>query len=286
MNKDAHERLQLNIPNLKTDNVLTSKVEQLIAYLNKFDSFAIAASGGVDSMVLAYVANRFSDANVTIVHAYSPAVPHQAYERVKQHAKRFKWSLKVLDAGEFNDSNYLQNPVNRCYFCKSNLYSRIIKECKGTVFSGTNLDDLSDYRPGLKAAKEQHVMHPYVEAGIDKATIYQIAAHYQLDELHALPAQPCLASRVETGIKISPDDLDFINQVETYTRSELPSAKDVRCRITHQGTYLEIDKTMGQPLSNKISQTIGKMCAETGRVFSGIRTYQKGSAFVTGVIHG
>ena len=261
------------------------KVKKLVEYFNQFECFSIAVSGGIDSMLLAYIANRFSRAQVKTVHAFSPAVPEAALARVKEHAQRYQWDLHIINAREFDDPNYINNPVNRCYFCKSNLYTRISEHSDGVVFSGTNLDDLDDYRPGLEAAKEQNVKHPYVQVGIDKATIYAIAKHYGLTQLHVLPAQPCLASRVETGIKINPDDLGFINKIEEKTRQLLPDLKNIRCRITHQGTFLELDKlpesTLFQSLSNKLSS----MCELEGRIFSGIRTYQKGSAFINGVAH-
>lgn len=262
------------------------KVKQLTHYLDKFDKFSIAVSGGIDSMLLAYLAHRFSQAKVKIVHAFSPAVPELAYQRVEQHAKKYNWDLKVIDAGEFNDPNYINNPTNRCYFCKSNLYARVAENSQGLVFSGTNLDDLSDYRPGLEAAKEHKVKHPYVEVGIDKASIYAIAKYFNLDTLHILPAQPCLASRVETGIKINANDLKFINLVEEHTRQLLPSLKSIRCRITHQGTYLELDKLPEQDLYQTLTADLNKLCSQHDRIFSGLRTYQKGSAFLNGVNHG
>lgn len=264
----------------------SEKVEKLVEYFNQFESFSIAVSGGIDSMLLAYIANRFSNAEVKTVHAFSPAVPEAAFERVKEHAHLYQWDLHVINAREFDDPNYLDNPVNRCYFCKSNLYTRVSEHSAGTVFSGTNIDDLSDYRPGLKAAKEQNVKHPYVEVGIDKATIYAIAKSYGLSQLHALPAQPCLASRVETGIKINADDLGFINRVEEKTRKVLPNLKNIRCRITHQGTYLEVDKLPEDSIFKSLSNKLTTMCAQEGRIFSGVRHYQKGSAFINGVAHG
>jgi len=261
------------------------KVKQLVEYFDQFEHFSIAVSGGIDSMLLAYIANRFSKAKVKTVHAFSPAVPEAAFERVKQHAQRYNWNLHIINAREFDDPNYINNPVNRCYFCKSNLYSRISEHSEGVVFSGTNLDDLDDYRPGLEAAKEQKVKHPYVEVGIDKASIYAIAKHYGLTQLHALPAQPCLASRVETGIKIDANDLGFINKIEEKTRKILPNLKNVRCRITHQGTFLEIDKLPDNKLFQHLSNDLSGLCEQEGRIFSGIRTYQKGSAFINGVVH-
>lgn len=262
-----------------------TKVNQLIKFLNQFDHCSIAVSGGIDSMLLAYIANRFSTANVKIVHAYSPAVPHAALERVKDHAQIYHWDLAIIDAKEFNDENYLKNPVNRCYYCKSNLYARVAEHSKGIIFSGTNLDDLGDVRPGLVAAKEQAVMHPYVEVGINKSEIYQMAAFYGLTEIHALPAQPCLASRVETGITIKSKDMKFIDNVEGKVRQFLPSFKNIRCRISHQGIFVELDAMPEKTSLDLLSITLRDYCAEQGRIFSGLKVYQKGSAFLNGLIH-
>ncbi|MEP1448307.1 MAG: hypothetical protein ABJK37_19550 [Paraglaciecola sp.] len=262
-----------------------SNVKKLVAYFNQFERFSIAVSGGIDSMILAYIANRFSKAKVKVVHAFSPAVPEAALQRVKAHAKRYQWDVQIVNAREFADPNYINNPLNRCYFCKSNLYTRIAECSQGVIFSGTNLDDLSDYRPGLEAAKEQNVKHPYVEVGIDKVGIYEIADHFGLAELHALPAQPCLASRVETGIKINAGDLGFINKIEEKTRLLLPKQKNIRCRITLKGAFLEVDKLPESRLFDELSNVLGQMCEQEGHIFSGIRTYQKGSAFINGVAH-
>ncbi|MGJ8682637.1 hypothetical protein [Paraglaciecola sp.] len=264
---------------------LQNKANKLIDYLNQFEHYSVAVSGGIDSMLLAFIANKFSTAKVTVAHAFSPAVPEAALQRVKEHATDYNWDLQILNAREFDDPNYINNPVNRCYFCKSNLYTRISEQTKGIVFSGTNLDDLADYRPGLEAAKEQNVQHPYVEAEIDKATIYALAKHYNLKQLQSLPAQPCLASRVETGMKINAKDLDFINQVEEHTRQVFPELKNVRCRITRLGTFLEIDSVPETPEFQSLSTQLDQMCAQTGRIFSGVRTYQKGSAFINGMSH-
>ncbi len=127
----------------------------------------------------------------------------------------------LLDAGEQADARYRANPVDRCYYCKTNLYARIREATPDAIASGTNRDDLDDFRPGLRAAAERDVVHPYVEAGIDKADVYALAASLGLDDLERLPAQPCLASRVETGIAIAPDDLAFIDAVETRLAARL-----------------------------------------------------------------
>ena len=164
---------------------------------------AVAVSGGVDSMTLAYVAHRVLGAQATMYHAVSPAVPDAATSRVRAYAESNGWRLKVISAGEFNDRDYVANPANRCFYCKTNLYGSIASMTDGLIVSGTNLDDLSDWRPGLQAADNHAVRHPFVEARIDKAGVRGIASAYGLDDISALPAAPCLSSRVETGIPLS-----------------------------------------------------------------------------------
>ena len=148
-----------------------SRIAALERVLEGIGRVAVAVSGGVDSMTLAVVAHRAPDVSVAMYHAVSPAVPADATERVERYARRERWSLEVLDAGEFVDPRYVANPVNRCYFCKTNLYSTIAAPAGAVIVSGTNTDDLGDFRPGLAAAAEHAIRHPYVECGIDKSTV-------------------------------------------------------------------------------------------------------------------
>ena len=120
-------------------------------YFRSQPPMAVAVSGGVDSMTLAVVASRVRP-ETQIFHAISPAVPAAATARVRSYARSEKWRLTVVDAGEMADENYLNNPANRCYFCKTNLYQTVSKQTDLLLASGTNLDDLDDYRPGLIAA--------------------------------------------------------------------------------------------------------------------------------------
>lgn len=251
----------------------------LVAVLDRHDALAVAVSGGVDSMTLAYLAHRFSSARVTIVHAVSPAVPAEATCRVKAYAAAEGWDLQITEAGEFADPGYLANPVNRCYFCKSNLYDRIRSLTDAPIASGANLDDLSDYRPGLLAASEREVVHPYIEAGIDKPSVYELARSHRLSDLARLPAQPCLSSRIETGIPISADDLAFIELVESRVRSSLAAPATVRCRVTRQGIVVETGAEAIQ-VAEAIASLARALCAEAGRKFLGVRPYSRGSAFI------
>ncbi len=251
--------------------------DRLVAALDRHDALAVAVSGGVDSMTLAFVAHRFSRAWVSMVHAVSPAVPARATQRVRDYAAREGWDLRIMGAGEFDDPRYRANPVNRCYFCKTNLYDRIRGLAEGAIASGANLDDLGDYRPGLKAAAERAVVHPFIEAQIEKAQVRLIARHHGLGDLAELPAQPCLSSRVETGIAIDASDLAFIDHAENHLAGILPQGATIRCRITHQGVVIEL----GDEANGEAARAIAaQLCAQAGRSFAGLRSYRRGSAFI------
>ena len=147
---------------------MSDALDCLVSVLDGIGDVAIAVSGGVDSITLAHVAHARSVARAEMFHAVSPAVPDHATDRVREHAAAHGWSLHVVGAGEFEDPDYLKNPVNRCYFCKSNLYARLRASTDATLCSGTNTDDLGDFRPGLRAADEKTVRHPFVEAGLTR----------------------------------------------------------------------------------------------------------------------
>ncbi|HEY0789538.1 MAG TPA: hypothetical protein VGD78_00615 [Chthoniobacterales bacterium] len=201
---------------------------------------AVAVSGGVDSLTLASFAHQFVPADVEMFHAVSPAVPPEATQRVRALAERQGWKLTVFDAGEFGNADYRRNPVNRCYFCKTSLYDAIRRQTQGTIVSGTNVDDLGEYRPGLSAASLYEVRHPYVEAGLRKRDVRQLARTMGLGDVADLPAAPCLASRVETGLRIEAATLRFINEVENLVRREI-APNVVRCRVRRDAVSVELD---------------------------------------------
>ena len=253
---------------------MTAEFDRLADVFARHPGVALAVSGGVDSLTLAHVAS-WLEADFSVVHAMSPAVPESATVRVKRHAVSKGWQMITIDAGEFEDPDYLSNPVNRCYFCKTNLYGRM-REVIGdsAVASGTNLDDLEDFRPGLAAASEANVVHPFVEAGLRKADVREIARALGLTDIAELPAQPCLASRVETGLVIDPNALRFADEIEEEVRRNHPDA-DIRCRITHDGVRLE---TTVSP-SPHVIESVEKRCSEAGHIWLGVADYKRGSAF-------
>lgn len=245
---------------------------------------AVAVSGGVDSMTLAYHCHRVM-AHAVMVHAVSPAVPPEASARVRRHAARHGWALEVIDAGEFADRRYLANPVDRCFFCKTNLYGAIARRTEAQILSGANLDDLGDYRPGLKAAAEYRVRHPLIEAGIDKATVRRLAAAAGLDDLAELPAAPCLSSRLMTGIPVTAARLDLVHEVERLLKARLGAARTVRCRVREAGVEIQLDgdalERLGAGARQALGDRIAAMCDRHGVAPSvGFAAYVRGSAFV------
>ncbi|MBM3523852.1 MAG: adenine nucleotide alpha hydrolase, partial [Alphaproteobacteria bacterium] len=220
----------------------------LEAVLDAIGPLAVAVSGGVDSTTLAVLAHRRLGSRARMMHAVSPAVPPEATARVRGLAVAEGWRLEVIDAGEFGDERYRANPADRCFYCKTNLYGAIAARTTATIASGTNRDDLDDWRPGLKAAAEHGVRHPYVEAGIDKAGVRVIARELGLGEIAELPASPCLSSRVETGIAIDPAELALVHAVETLVAERL-RAKTVRCRVRRDGLVVELDTAAHDALS-------------------------------------
>ena len=213
---------------------MRQEVLQKIAALNQtldhMGQVSVAVSGGVDSITLAFAAHRRLGSAATMYHAVSPAVPAEATERTQELALQLDWNLQVIDAGEFSDPDYVRNPVNRCFYCKSNLYGTIAERTSQQIVSGTNVDDLADYRPGLSAAADHGVRHPYVEANIDKSMVRAIARACGLDVVSELPASPCLSSRIETGIPVESESLRLVHTVEKLVGHRL-QPKVVRCRI-------------------------------------------------------
>jgi uncharacterized protein len=219
---------------------LTDAADALHAVLRGLDRAAVAVSGGVDSLTLSAAAHAALGARVALFHAVSPAVPPEATARTRALADARGWALHVFDAGEFADPRYRANPADRCFFCKTNLYGAIAARTADPILSGTNTDDLADWRPGLKAAAAHGVRHPFVEAGIDKATVRRLASRLGLGTVADLPAAPCLSSRIETGIRVEPELLALVHRAERLL-NELLAPRTVRARLRAAGLVIELD---------------------------------------------
>jgi uncharacterized protein len=248
--------------------------------LDAYRPAAVAVSGGVDSMTLAHVAHRVLGDDVEMFHAASPAVPADAAGRIRDHAEEYGWRLRVVDAGEFGDERYLANPSNRCFFCKSDLYGTLAAHTGAQLLSGTNIDDLGDWRPGLRAADDHAVRHPFVDARMTKQDVRRAAAVLGLHDLAELPSAPCLSSRVETGLRILPSSLRAIDAVEAMLRETLrPST--VRCRMREAGVVVELDRTTLDRLdAPRRDELVGRVLADFGLAVTAFTAYERGSAFL------
>ena len=249
---------------------------------------AVAVSGGIDSLTLATLAHG-ARPDVAMFHAVSAAVPGDATARVERLAAERGWRLRVVEAGEFQDADYVANPTNRCFFCKTNLYGTIGRHTASQMVSGANTDDLGEYRPGLDAARHHDVRHPYLEAGIDKRTVRALARAAGLGDLSELPAAPCLSSRVETGIAIRPEVLQAIHATERDIAGDFPRGT-VRCRVRAAGVVVELDPATLAALGPERRHAV---TAEVARRFAGLlptaaltfAPYRNGSAFLQGHEH-
>jgi len=215
--------------------------------LTGLNSVVVAVSGGVDSLLLATLANRCLPGRALMAHTVSPAVPPACTARVKEQAALQGWTLRLVETGEFLDERYLQNPFDRCYFCKSHLYERLsalahdAADASGAVpvvVSGANTDDLGEHRPGLVAASEHAVRHPFVEAHVAKADIRAMARELGLS-FADIAASPCLASRIYTGTRVTPEILDAISFAEEFLKRRL-NVDVVRCRVRGADMLVEM----------------------------------------------
>ncbi len=262
------------------------ELEALLRSMGDAREVGVALSGGVDSMTLAAAAHEALGSQAIMYHARSPAVPLEATARVEAMSAERAWRLEVFDAGEFGRAEYLANPVDRCFYCKTSLYGAISARTAAQLVSGTNLDDLGEYRPGLRAAGEHAVRHPFVEVGASKETVRAMARTLGLGGVAELPAAPCLSSRIETGIRIDAATLALVHASERLIGAAL-AARTVRCRVRASGVVLELDAAT---LEGMAAQRRDELASEVSGLFASaglarpvsFAPYRNGSAFLVG----
>ena len=275
---------------------IEEKLDRLRALLAGCGPCIVACSGGVDSLLLAFLAHRAAPQTTLIAHGGSPAVPSEAQTRIREIAARECWNFETIETGEFDDESYLSNPGNRCYFCKTHLYAALSRitfsgekfHRAGTgvpcaVLSGTNTDDLGEYRPGLEAAREHGVRHPFVEAGISKAEIREICRRQGL-EFSELPASPCLASRLYTGTRVTSRRLELVDRLEMQVKA-LAGIEVVRGRVREREVLIEVTPGDRGRITPAVLESVrAAMLPEYSDIIESIevdpRPYRSGRAFV------
>ena len=195
-----------------------SHYEDLKTYLKQFNKVMVAFSGGIDSyFVLKAAVDSLGSGNVLAVTGDSPSLKESERGQTALLAKNIGAKHKVIFTEEMSDPNYYNNPQNRCFFCKDELYKKLeeLRSETGcdTILDGTNFDDMSDFRPGYKASKNHGIVSPLVELKFTKAEIRNTARAIGL-EIWDKPSSPCLSSRIPYGQKVTVEKLTLIEKAE------------------------------------------------------------------------
>jgi len=241
------------------------KEHNLRNMMREMRSVLVAYSGGVDSAYLALVATQELGENAVCILGLSPSVSRVQRTEAAEIAKQFEFSFETIETNEIENPEYAANPSNRCYFCKSELYTKLsgIADERGIsyVVDGTNADDVGDYRPGRAAAGEHDVRSPLVEFGMTKSEIRE------LSKLHGLPswdkpASPCLSSRIAYGVPVTIERLSKVERGEEVLRQL--GFEEFRVRVHGDIVRLEIapaemEKALNKPMAARLAESFSKL---------------------------
>lgn len=221
--------------------MLEQKLEQLKALFAQMDRALIAYSGGIDSTLVAKIACDVLGDRALAVTAVSPSLLPEELEDARIQAAEIGIIHELVETHEMDNPNYTSNPVNRCYFCKSELHDTLkplaIQRGYSYVVDGINADDLKDYRPGIQAAKERGARSPLAEVGIAKVEVRQLSRQLGLPWWDK-PAQPCLSSRFPYGEEITIGKLQRVGRAEVYLRKL--GLKNLRVRSEGDTARIEL----------------------------------------------
>jgi uncharacterized protein len=239
---------------------LLQKRNHLSEIVTNMGSMIVAYSGGVDSAFLAAFSNNVVGNKSMSVIANSPSLAPTELEEATKLASQIGFNFRIIETNEINRLDYQANNPDRCFFCKDELYSHLIKFAEAEKFNvvtnGTNIDDLGDYRPGIEAAKQYGVRSPLVEAGLTKLDIRNLSQEMKLPTWDK-PAQACLSSRIPYGTTVTVEALRRIASAEQFLRSK--GYKQLRVRHHDTIARIEVEDTelmslMKEPIKTEISQ--------------------------------
>jgi uncharacterized protein len=242
--------------------VAEAKETRLLKALAGMGSALVAYSGGVDSTYLLWAARRALGERVVAVIGRSDSLAAAEFEGALAEAERLGAAVRVVRTAELSDPGFRDNPPDRCYHCKSELYGQLAPLAReldmAAVLDGTNADDLGDYRPGRRAAAERQVRSPLAEVGLAKVEIRALARRAGTS-LWDKPAMPCLASRFPYGSRITRDKLRQVEKAEALLRAD----GFRECRVRHHGEIARIEvprpdlaRLLAEPLMSRVVAAI------------------------------
>jgi len=220
---------------------LEIKLQRLRNFIQQYKSVIVAFSGGADSaFILKVTRDVLGKENVLAITGHSPSLPEREKFFATEQAKQIDVEHLIIDTEELENENYSSNPSNRCFFCKSELYTKLtelkLEKHFDVIFDGTNLDDENDYRPGKNAAKENGVISPLSICKFTKEEIRRASKMLNL-ETWDKPASPCLSSRIPFGQKVTMEKLSRIEQAENL----LHELGFTICRVRHHENIARIE---------------------------------------------
>jgi uncharacterized protein len=220
---------------------LAAKRQRLLETIRSYGPCAVAFSGGVDSAVVAKAAHLVWQDQATAVTGVSASLATEELAIARDVARGIGIRHIELPTDEFGQAEYTRNAPDRCYHCKTELYSQMgawaAKLGVSAILNGANLDDRGDYRPGTQAAAEHRVRSPLIECELGKAEVRELAEHWSLP-VWDKPASPCLSSRIAYGEEVTPERVAMIEQAEQYLRRH--SLRELRVRY-HRGDLARIE---------------------------------------------
>jgi len=253
----------------------------LRAHVQRFPSALLGYSGGVDSALLAVVLRQeLGPDRMVAAIGKSASYPEAQWRAARDVAERFDVPLVEIDTFELEDPDYLANPTNRCFFCKTELWSRLVPTARARglaiVCDGTNADDLHEHRPGRAAGVTAGIRSPLAEVGMTKAQVREGSRSLGLPTWDA-PAAPCLSSRVLYGLRITPERLRQVEAGEAFLRA-LGVRGDLRLRHLGDTARIEVEREWIAFVTDRLDEVRARL---TALGFSAVevdpRGYRRGS---------